>query len=37
MKVFFFKVAKVFADNSDFLIDGKQLIALTVCGMAMAV
>jgi hypothetical protein len=34
MKIFFFKVAKVFADNSDFLIDGKQLIAMTIFATA---
>jgi hypothetical protein len=34
MKVFLFRVAKVFADNSDFLIDGKQLIAMTIFATA---
>ena len=34
MKVFLFRVEKVFADNSDFLIDGKQLIAMTIFATA---
>jgi hypothetical protein len=34
MKIFLFKVAKVFADNSDFLIDGKQIIAMTIFATA---
>jgi len=34
MKLFFLKVFKTFVDNSDFIIDGKQLVAMTIFATA---